>query len=152
AGLDRCGEPSDLSAELRIFRLRPGQRHVAGSGRRPVRGGCTRAALAARRLEARLMTTFDQTAALAQRGRAVRLSFQTLRQIFGGLLKLIVLLAFAFPIILMLAGSFRPNAEMFRYAGSLSIFSVVPRSPSFDAYARLLDRPLFFWQLWNTVL
>jgi ABC-type glycerol-3-phosphate transport system permease component len=41
---------------------------------------------------------------------------------------------------------------MFRFASELSVFSIVPAMPTFDAYGRLLDRPLFFVQLWNTVL
>jgi ABC-type glycerol-3-phosphate transport system permease component len=59
---------------------------------------------------------------------------------------------FALPVLLMLSGSLRPNAEMFAYAGHLSPFSFLPAAPTLDAYRRVLALPLFFRQLANTVL
>ncbi len=83
---------------------------------------------------------------------ALRLFAAVVSTAFGSLLKALLVAAFVLPLVLLVAGSFRPNAEMFRYAGQLSVHSIVPQEPTLDAYARLLDRPLFFWQLWNTVL
>lgn len=59
--------------------------------------------------------------------------------------------AFAFPVFLMISGSLRPNAEMFAYAGRLSVFSFVPAAPTLDAYRRVFALPLFERQLLNTI-
>lgn len=66
--------------------------------------------------------------------------------------KALALLAFALPLLLLLTGSFRTNSEMFRYAGELSWFSLVPAEPTLDAYRRIGELPLFFRQLANTVI
>lgn len=65
--------------------------------------------------------------------------------------KILSALLFALPMILLVSGSLRMNTEMFRFAGSLSIWSFLPAEPTLDAYSRVLDLPLFGWQLVNTV-
>lgn len=83
---------------------------------------------------------------------SLRLVFAMHRMVLGIIFKLIIVLLFALPIVLLVTGSLRPNEEMFRYAGSLSIFSILPERPTFAAYSRLMERPLFFWQLANTIV
>ena len=65
--------------------------------------------------------------------------------------KLLVLVLFVGPVLLLVSGSFRDNQEMYRYAGDLSLWTVLPRAPTLDGYARALALPLFPRQLVNTV-
>lgn len=65
---------------------------------------------------------------------------------------LLGMLCFAVPLLLLISGSFRSNAEAFRYAGELSLHSLIPKDPTLDGYQRLAQRPLFLLQIWNTVL
>lgn len=67
------------------------------------------------------------------------------------LAKLLGVLLFALPLILLVSGSLRTNTEMFRFAGSLSLWSFLPADPTLDAYRRVLQLPLFGMQLVNTV-
>ena len=52
--------------------------------------------------------------------------------------KLLVLVLFVGPVLLLVSGSFRDNQEMYRYAGGLSLWTVLPRAPTLDGYARAL--------------
>lgn len=65
--------------------------------------------------------------------------------------RILAALAFLLPMVVLLSGSFRPNAEMYRYADDLSLWTILPRTPTLDAYARALDLPVFLRQLANTV-
>jgi len=59
--------------------------------------------------------------------------------------------AFLAPIALLLSASFRENGEMYRHAAELGWRTFLPAAPTLDAYARVLELPLFARQLLNTV-
>jgi ABC-type glycerol-3-phosphate transport system permease component len=59
---------------------------------------------------------------------------------------------FVAPILLALAASFRDNSEMYRHAGSLSLWTFLPSEPTLDAYRRAIALPRLPMQLFNTVL
>lgn len=98
------------------------------------------------------MTTVSPADRADRRGAAWRLFAALMRVGVTGAATLALVLLFTVPMILMVAGSFRPNEEMFRFSGELSIFTFLPQHPTIAAYARLLERPLFFWQLGNTIV
>lgn len=75
-----------------------------------------------------------------------------MRRFAGFLLRLLIAGVFVAPVLLALTASFRDNSEMYRHAGTLSLWTFIPQAPTLDAYARALALPLLSWQLFNTVV
>lgn len=71
-------------------------------------------------------------------------------QPFRHLVQIAVALLYITPLLIMISGAFRPDAETFRYSGTLSLWTFLPRNPTLDAFYLLSEREFFFIQLGNT--
>lgn len=74
------------------------------------------------------------------------------RAMVRGMVVALAIAVFAIPLVILLSGSLRLNAEMFTYASRLSLFSFIPREPSLDAYRRVMALPNLPRQIANTVV
>ncbi|MBB3962952.1 carbohydrate ABC transporter permease [Rhizobium metallidurans] len=70
----------------------------------------------------------------------------------GIVLRVLLAAVFVLPILFAVTASLRENSDMYRYAGSLSLWAFLPAEPTFDAYRRALGLPRLQAQLFNTVL
>lgn len=74
-----------------------------------------------------------------------------MRSVGGDLLRLMVAGIFLFPLMLAFISAFRPDQEMFRYSGQLSIYTFLPYEPTLDNIQEMVIRPNFLQQLANTL-
>lgn len=64
--------------------------------------------------------------------------------------RLFVAVLFLFPLVLGFIAAFRPDQEMFRYGGELSIYTFIPNEPTLANFTEIIQRPDFLRQIGNT--
>jgi ABC-type glycerol-3-phosphate transport system permease component len=65
--------------------------------------------------------------------------------------KIGLLAIFLLPLLLGVAAAFRPEGEVFRFLGQVSLFTFVPAAPTLDNFRAAVERGYFVRQLLNTV-
>lgn len=66
--------------------------------------------------------------------------------------RLVLMALFLTPIYLMIVSAFRPDLEMYRYGGKLSLYTLLPHTPIIDNILEVLQRPYFLRQIANTLV
>ena len=69
-----------------------------------------------------------------------------------GIAKVLIAGLFLFPLLLGLTAAFRPDQEMFRFGGRLSVNTLIPAEPTLANFREVIARPDFVPQILNTVV
>jgi len=70
---------------------------------------------------------------------------------FDNLSRLLVAGIFLAPLFLAFVAAFRPDQEMFRYGGQLSLYTFIPNQPTLGNFEEIIHRPYFLRQIANTL-